>query len=102
MAVMTAPVKILKRILSFMERIKLLMNGSAVNGLARSSKPFIDVKTEAIPKVTIPMLLIFIGLKKVSNAPMIASGTKTLSRLKVISSVLKVVPILVPKMIPID
>lgn len=85
-----------------MERIKLLIKFIEVNGTASISNPFIAAKTEEIPNSSIPILLAFLFLNKISRAPQIAKGTRTLSILNVINSVLKVVPIFVPSIIPID
>jgi hypothetical protein len=88
--------------LSLIERINLLIKLIEVNGCANSSKPFIAVNTAAIPKMSIPILRTFLLLKKMRKAPVIANGTRILSKLNVIHSVLNVVPIFVPKIIPID
>jgi hypothetical protein len=60
------------------------------------------VKTEAIPNTVMPMLRVFLFWNKMRIAPMTASGAMAASISKVINSVLKVVPILVPRIIPID
>ncbi len=102
MAVMRAPAAMPTRICSFKDKRSLWTASTDVRGSDNASNPFIAVKTDAMPRRTIPALLQTTFLVKINIPPAIAIGIRIFPKSKVINSVLNVVPIFVPNIIPID
>lgn len=102
MAVMTMPAKTAYRWLSSNARSRRLICSTFFSVPAKYSNPLMAANTQEIPNKTNPILRGLFFLNRTRMLPAIANGIRYASILKVINSVVKVVPIFVPSIIPID